>query len=114
MTWFDFDRLRFDARRTTLQPSSGEQLQNIAKILVAYPSAKGIIGGHTDNVGKTDANRRLSKARANSVLRELTQMGVDASRLKAKGFGGDHPIAINDAEEGRAKNRRISLGVIQK
>ena len=104
MTWFDFDRLRFDAGRTTLQASSGEQLQNIAKILVAYPSAKGIIGGHTDNVGKTDANRRLSKARADSVLRELTQMGVDASRLKAKGFGEDHPVAINDAEEGRAKN----------
>jgi len=112
IVWFDFDRVSFGKSETAPQTSSREQLQNIARILSAYPRVKAIIGGHTDNFGNATANKRLSKARADIVLRELTQMGIAASRLEAKGYGGDSPIAANDAEEGRAKNRRISLGVI--
>lgn len=112
VAWFDLDRLMFEKGKTTPLPSSREQLQNIAKILIAYPKVRAIIGGHTDSLGNAGANRTLSKARATFVLRELTQMRVDASRLRAKGYGGDHPIATNDTQEGRAKNRRISLGVI--
>ncbi len=114
VTWFDFDRLQFETGKTTPQVSSREQLQNIAHILAAYPSVKAMIGGYTDNVGNPGANKRLSKARADSVRRELTRMGVEASRISAKGYGESHPIATNDTEEGRAKNRRISLGVTQK
>lgn len=113
IAWFDFDRVSFDKGKTALQPSSREQLQNIAKILSAFPNVKAIIGGRTDNLGNATANKRLSKARADFVLRELTQMGVDPSRLEVKGYGGNYPIATNDDEEGRAKNRRISLGVIR-
>jgi Outer membrane protein and related peptidoglycan-associated (lipo)proteins len=114
VTWFDFDRLQFETGKTTPQISSREQLQNIGHILAAYPSVKAIIGGYTDNVRYPGANKRLAKARADSVRRELMRMGVDASRLSAKGYGESHPVATNDAEEGRAKNRRISLGVIRK
>jgi outer membrane protein OmpA-like peptidoglycan-associated protein len=114
VTWFDFDRLQFETGRTKPQAASREQLQNIAHILAAYPNVKATIGGYTDSVGARSANKRLSKARADTVMRELTRMGVDASRLNTKGYGESHPVATNDTEEGRAKNRRISLGVIRK
>ncbi len=112
--WFDFDRVTFETGKTKPLPSADEQLHNVAKILVAYPNVRAIIGGHTDSLGNAGATKRLSQARAIFVLRELSRMGVDASRIRAKGYGGDHPVATNDTKEGRAKNRRISLGVIRK
>ena len=114
VTWFDFDRLQFETGKTKPQAASREQLQNIAHILAAYPNVKTTIGGYTDSVGARSANKRLSKARADSARRELTTMGVDASRLNAKGYGESHPVATNDTEEGRTKNRQISLGVTRK
>ena len=114
VTWFDFDRLQFETGKATPQVSSREQLRNIAYILAAYPGVKAMIGGYTDNVGNPGVNKRLSKARANSVRRELMRMGVEASRISAKGYGESHAIATNDTEVGRAKNRRISLGVTRK
>jgi Ca2+-transporting ATPase len=113
-TWFDFDRLQFETGKATPRASSREQLQNIAQILAAYPNVKATIASYTDNIGDRGVNRRLSKARADSIRRELIRMGVDASRLRAKGYGESHPIATNDTEDGRTKNRRISLDVIRK
>jgi len=113
-TWFDFDRLLFDTGSATLQPASQEQLRNVAAILKAYPNAKAIIGGYTDNTGEPAANQKLSEERANSVMAELVRLGVDPSRLEAKGYGEDHPVADNTTEEGRQKNRRISLHISAK
>ena len=75
---------------------------------------KGLIGGYTDNVENPDTNKRLSQARADNVRLELIRLGVDASRIVANGYGDSHPIATNDTDEGRARNRRISLGVTRK
>jgi len=113
-TWFDFDRLLFDTGSATLQPASQEQLANIAAILKAYPNSKVRIGGYTDNTGDAAANVKLSQDRADSVVAALTQLGVDPSRIDAKGYGADHPIADNSTDEGRQKNRRISLHVMAK
>jgi Cu+-exporting ATPase len=112
--WFDFDRLQFETGEATPRASSREQLQNIAQILAAYPNVKATIASYTDNIGDSGVNRRLSKARADSIRRKLIKMGVDASRLRARGYGESHPIATNDTEDGRAKNRRISLDLIRK
>ena len=114
ITWINFDRLVFGVGARTPQPSSRKQLQNVAKILRAYPHARGIIGVQIDEVGDKDANIRLSKAQAGSVLRELTRRGVDASQLEVGSFDQDHPDAIAGIDERRATNRRISLGVIHK
>ena len=111
---FDLDRLTFEEGNTKPLPSSLEQLQNVATILIAYPNVRAVIGGHTDNIGNAGANRRLSQARALFVVRELKRMGVESSRVRATGYGGDHPAAANDTKEGRAKNCRISLSVIRK
>jgi len=113
-TWFDFDRLLFDTGQATLQPASQEQLTNIAEILKAYPQVKIRIGGYTDNTGDPAANLQLSQQRADNVMAELTQLGVDPSRMSAKGYGQEDAIADNSTEEGRQKNRRISLRVIEK
>jgi outer membrane protein OmpA-like peptidoglycan-associated protein len=113
-TWFDFDRLLFDTGQATLQPASQEQLQNIALILKAYPNVNIRIGGYTDNTGDAGSNMKLSQARAESVMAALVALAVDPSRMTAKGYGEEHPVADNSAEEGRQKNRRISMRVTAK
>lgn len=113
-TWFDFDRLLFDTGKATLQPASEEQLTNIASILKAYPEVQIRIGGYTDNTGDPAANMQLSQQRAENVMGEITRLGVEPSRVSAKGYGEENPIADNSTEQGRQKNRRISLRVTGK
>jgi OmpA-OmpF porin, OOP family len=113
-TWFDFDRLLFDTGSATLQPASDEQLNNIAAILKAYPRVKIKIGGYTDNTGDQSANLKLSQDRAGSVMAELVKLGVGSDRMESQGYGEDHPVADNSTDEGRQKNRRISLRVTDK
>ena len=113
-TWFNFDRLLFDTGKATLQPSSQEQLGNIAAILKAYPNAHVKIGGYTDNTGDAAANLALSDARAKNVMDSLVAAGIDPSRLESKGYGDQYPVGDNNTEEGRALNRRISLLVTAK
>ncbi len=113
-SWFDFDRLLFNTASTTLQPQSQEQLQNVAAILKAYPNAHIKVGGYTDNTGDAAQNLKLSQGRAESVVAGLVGLGVAANRLEAKGYGEQHPVADNSTDEGRAKNRRVSMLVTQK
>jgi OmpA-OmpF porin, OOP family len=113
-TWFNFDRLLFDTGKATLQPSSQEQLNNIAAILKAYPNVHVKIGGYTDNTGDAAANVALSDARAKNVMDALVAAGIDPSRLESKGYGDQYPVGDNSTEEGRAQNRRIALLVTQK
>jgi OmpA-OmpF porin, OOP family len=109
--WFDFDRLLFATGKATLQSASQEQLTNIAAILKAYPQVRIRIGGYTDNTGDPGANLRLSEERANNVMDELVKLGIDPARMSARGYGAHDPIADNATEQGRQKNRRISLRV---
>ena len=113
-TWFNFDRLLFDTGKATLQPSSQEQLDNIANILKAYPTVHVKIGGYTDNTGDPSANMTLSAERAKNVMDALVSAGIDPSRLTSEGYGDQFPVGDNSTEEGRAKNRRIALRVTEK
>jgi OmpA-OmpF porin, OOP family len=113
-TWFNFDRLLFDTGKATLQPSSQEQLDNIANILKAYPNVHVKIGGYTDNTGDPAANMTLSTERAKNVMDALVSAGIDPSRLSSEGYGDQFPVGDNSTEEGRAKNRRIALRVTEK
>lgn len=113
-TWFSFDRLTFETGKATLKPESQEQLKNIAEILKAYPNVTIKLGGYTDNTGDPQANLKLSQQRAEAVMADLVRLGVDAGRLKAEGYGQEHPVADNSTEEGRTKNRRIDIRVTGK
>ena len=113
-TWFDFDRLLFDTAKATLKPESEAQLKTVAAILTAFPNVHIKVGGYTDNTGDKAANLALSGARAASVVAELTKLGVDKTRLSSEGYGIEHPVADNATEEGRAKNRRVSMRVTKK
>jgi outer membrane protein OmpA-like peptidoglycan-associated protein len=72
------------------------------------------INGHTDNVGKAADNLKLSNGRAQSVVNYLIKNSIDAKRLSFHGFGAGQPVADNNTEEGRARNRRTELKVIAK
>jgi OmpA-OmpF porin, OOP family len=113
-TWFNFDRLLFDTGKATLQPTSQEQVKNIAEILKAYPNVNIKLGGYTDNVGDDKMNLDLSAARAATVKAELEKLGVPAGRVESEGYGEQHPVASNDTEEGRQQNRRIAVRVTKK
>ncbi|TDE10274.1 sodium-translocating pyrophosphatase [Dyadobacter psychrotolerans] len=113
-TWFDFDRLLFETGSDKLKPESEEQLENVAEILKAYPDVNVKLGGYTDNTGDPVSNLKLSTDRANSVKKSLTDLGIEKSRLESEGYGQEHPVASNETEAGRAKNRRISIRVTKK
>ena len=110
--WFDFDNLLFETASDKLNmDKSLVQLTNVHQILKAYPAVKIKLGGYTDNVGDAAKNKDLSGRRAKNVMIELVKMGIAASRMEAEGYGQEHPVADNTTEEGRAKNRRVSLSV---
>lgn len=89
-------------------------LDRSAEAMKGAPAATRIeIGGHTDNVGDEAANLKLSEARAESVRAYLVGRGVTASTLTARGYGSTRPVAGNDSEEGRFRNRRIEYTVMQ-
>jgi outer membrane protein OmpA-like peptidoglycan-associated protein len=112
--WFAFDRLLFETNSATLLPWSDEQLQNIAQILQAYPSVHLKIGGYTDSTGNLDANRTLSQERATKVMNELVRLGVSQERVASEGYGGEHSVADDTTEAGRAQNRRMALRVARR
>ena len=101
--------INFDTGKATIKPDSLATVEEVAKMLKSAPELKLEVGGHTDNVGKPDANQKLSEARAQSVMKALAERGVAAARLTAKGYGDSKPVADNRSEEGRAKNRRVEL-----
>ncbi len=99
----------FDTGKATLKPESKQAIGEVVKLLKADAGLKVFVVGHTDNAGAVDGNMKLSQARAEAVVKELADNGISAARLKAYGNGPYAPVASNDAEEGRAKNRRVEL-----
>jgi outer membrane protein OmpA-like peptidoglycan-associated protein len=102
--------VQFDFDRATLQPESGTVLAEVASILGRHPDWKVSIEGYTDSKGGARHNQDLSERRAGAVKSALIDMyHVDGSRLTSKGFGAASPIASNDTDDGRARNRRVEL-----
>ena len=89
-------------------------LDDIADILSQCGEFDLVIAGHTDSQGREEMNRALSQSRANAVLMELQRRRILTSKFVAKGYGEDQPIAPNDTDEGREKNRRIEFMLVEK
>lgn len=112
--WYNFDRVYFEAGKANLTRESIGQLRKVASILQAYPKARIKLGGYTDSTGTYNVNKQLSEARARTAWASLVEMGISPSRIDAHGYGRNYAISANDSEEGRAKNRRLSVKVLEK
>lgn len=110
---FRFDNLNFNTATTTLISGAEVELNQIAESMKKFPESTAKIEGFTDNIGAEGANQTLSLNRALEVKRQLVNRGIEASRIEAVGLGAASPIATNNTEEGRAKNRRIEFIAIK-
>ena len=100
----------FDTDKALVRADSQTTLQEIAKLLQSQPQLKLHVVGHTDNQGSAEHNLDLSRRRAASVVQELTgKFAIAPTRLDAFGAGWYSPVATNDSDEGKAKNRRVEL-----
>ena len=104
----------FDTNKFDLKPESRSELQELVNFLAYNPSLKIEISGHTDNIGNDEPNQTLSENRAKAVYQFLISSKVDAKRLQFKGYGKSQPIAPNDNDDGRSKNRRTEFKIIAK
>lgn len=99
----------FDTNKSSIKPQSYPALDEVVKVLKENSGIKLEIQGYTDSVGSEKYNQALSEKRAKSVYEYFIKKGIKSSQLSYKGYGESSPIASNDTEEGRAKNRRVEL-----
>lgn len=109
------EQVVFDTGTAVIRAESDQLLEDVARVLREHPELKRVeVQGHTDNTGTPEFNRTLSQERARAVVAWLTAHGIAAERLHATGHGTDVPLAPNDTEEGRAKNRRVEFKVLER
>lgn len=107
------NNLFFDVGKATLRQESVSELNRALKLMNDLTSLQIEVSGHTDNIGNSIANQKLSESRAKAVVDYLISKGIDASRLKYVGSGSQYPVASNDNENGRQLNRRTEFRVLQ-
>lgn len=101
--------IRFDIGKATLRPESMGPINEIYDLMKKHKDVKFSVEGHTDSDGQNALNRALSEDRAKTVMNKLVDMGIQKSRLKAKGWGESKPIDNNSTPEGKANNRRVEF-----
>jgi outer membrane protein OmpA-like peptidoglycan-associated protein len=107
----DLYNIFFSTNEFALLPESEPELKAIIVFLQQNPALSVEIGGHTDNTGTPAFNLSLSAKRAQSVVEYLLKNGIQSGRLNSRGYGLDVPVAPNDTEDGRSKNRRSTLKI---
>ena len=103
----------FEQSSFIMQKESYPELDKVVSMLKTNPQTKIEIGGHTDNIGDNRLNLALSENRAKVILNYLVSKGIDEDRLLYKGYGGTKPVAPNDTEDNKKKNRRVEIVGIQ-
>jgi outer membrane protein OmpA-like peptidoglycan-associated protein len=106
------ENITFETGSAELRPDSFEELDQVLQLLQTNPNVALEISAHTDDVGSDDSNLKLSDRRAKSVVKYLTDKGVDPKRLVARGYGETQPLAENTSDENRAKNRRVQFKIL--
>ena len=101
--------INFDFGKSIIRDESKPIIEQIVQMMKSNPDLKVGVEGHTDNVGTPASNKPLSEERAKSVVSAIVGQGISSDRLSPAGFGQDKPIADNNTEEGKAKNRRVEL-----
>jgi outer membrane protein OmpA-like peptidoglycan-associated protein len=106
----DLPDVYFDFNKSVVRPVGSNIIKQIAEVLLTGSRYRPVaVEGHTDSVGSSGYNRRLSMLRARAVSHELVAYGLNARQIAARGFGESRPISTNTTEEGRQKNRRVEV-----
>lgn len=108
----ELEGVKFEYDKATLTANAEVILRNAVKALKGQPSMRVEIAGHTDSIASQSYNLDLSQRRADSVKRFLAEHGIDPSRMTTVGYGETRPIATNETPEGRQKNRRVELHIL--
>ena len=106
---FVTNNILFETGKATLKPESMTEIQKVADYMKKNPTARFEVQGHTDNQGSDKINDPLSQQRSEAVVKALESLGVDGFNLRAVGKGSHEPVADNNSEAGRAKNRRVEF-----
>jgi OOP family OmpA-OmpF porin len=109
----DLPGVNFETNSDRLLPGADGVLRDAAATLKKYPELVVQVAGHTDSAGAADYNQGLSERRAATVRDYLINAGVNETNLSARGYGEAEPIADNADAEGRAKNRRVELRIVE-
>jgi len=104
--------IMFDVNSYQLKEEAKTNIKELSKILQKYDDTNVLIEGHTDASGSDELNMKLSEQRADAVADYAKMLGVAGARMAIKGYGETQPIADNDSEEGKAKNRRVEIGIM--
>jgi outer membrane protein OmpA-like peptidoglycan-associated protein len=102
----------FDVGKATLKPGAMKNLYRLVTFLKEYPDRAVLVEGHTDSSGSDATNLALSQQRADSVRSFLIENGIEPGRVLARGYGKAYPVAGNDTAEGRQKNRRVDVVIL--
>lgn len=108
-----FENLLFEQGTAEMLESSADDLDRLSELLSDNESLVIELGGHTDRIGSTEALQELSEERVNVVKQYLVEHGANPEQITTVGYGGSQPIAPNDTEENRAKNRRVEVKVLE-
>ena len=103
------DDIAFAPGKAALRPEARANLSKVVAFVNQDPKKAIHVEGHTDSRGNANANQLLSQRRAEAVRDALVGAGVDAGRITALGLGAEQPVASNDTDEGRARNRRVDV-----
>ena len=107
------EKVQFEYNKAEILEVSHDLLNDVATVMKQHPEVKKIrIEGHASSEGDDDYNMKLSEKRAKAVMDYLISAGVDPARMESAGYGEERPIASNDTEEGREKNRRVEFNII--
>src|SRR5690606_12844628 len=104
--------VNFDFDSADLTSTAQSNLDKLAKVFIDNPKTQISIYGYTDSVGREQYNLRLSRTRANAVKSYLVKKGIGTKRITTQGMGPADPVASNDTDAGRAKNRRVEFSIV--
>ncbi len=104
-------KINFDTNSAKISNAYDSRISKFAEVLKSNPKLNATIKAYTDSTGSKKYNKKLSEKRAMSAVKALKALNVDASRLKAIGYGEENPVATNKTKEGRAANRRVTATI---